>query len=217
MKIEIKNVTKKFKKNTILEGLNLTLKGGNIYGFVGRNGSGKTVLLKMICGFYEPTSGEILIDGENVIKNRTYPKNTSALIEKPCFLPELSGLENLELLAAIQNKIGKKQIIETLKKVNLEKEMNKKYYSYSLGMKQKLGIAQALMENPEIIILDEPFNGIENKTAEELRNLLLELAKNGKLIIVATHILDDINKMANIVYEVDDCKVELLENIANKN
>lgn len=203
MKIEVKNVRKDFKKINILHDLNIIFESGKIYGLIGRNGSGKSVFLKMICGFYEPTEGEILFDGVNIIKEKTFPSNTRALIEKPCFLPDLTGLENLQLLASIQKKINDNDINETLKDVNLYEERNKKYSQYSLGMKQKLGIAQVLMENPEVIILDEPFNGIENSTAEKLRKLLLNEKKNGKIIIVASHIKEDIEILVDELYEFD--------------
>ncbi|MCM1370965.1 MAG: ABC transporter ATP-binding protein [Clostridium sp.] len=204
MILEVKNVSKKFGDNEVLKNVSLKLESGKIYGFIGRNGSGKSVLLKIICGFYAPTSGEILLDNYNYIKNNTFPENTRALIEKPNFLPDLTGIENLELLASIQNKIGKKEIEETIKKVNLEKEANKKYSKYSLGTKQKLGIAQVLMENPDLIILDEPFNGVENETTKRIRKLLLEEKQNNKLIIIASHIKEDINELADVVYEIDD-------------
>ena len=152
MKIEIKNVTKKFKDIIALESVNMVLEEGKIYGFVGHNGSGKSVLLKIICAFYEPTSGEVLFDGINVIKENSYPPDTRALIEKPNFLPELTGRENLLLLAQVQNKIGEKEIDEVLEAVGLKKVANKKYHQYSLGMKQKLGIAQVLMEDPKIML-----------------------------------------------------------------
>lgn len=203
MKIEVKNVRKDFKKINVLHDLNITFESGKIYGLIGRNGSGKSVFLKMICGFYEPTEGEILFDGVNIIKEKTFPSNTRALIEKPCFLPDLTGLENLQLLASIQKKINSDDINKTLKDVNLYDERNKKYSQYSLGMKQKLGIAQVLMENPDVIILDEPFNGIENSTAEKLRKLLLNEKKNGKIIIVASHIKEDIEILVDELYEFD--------------
>lgn len=203
MKIEIKNVTKKFKKNIVLDNINLTLESGNIYGFVGRNGSGKSVLLKMICAFYEPSEGEILFDGVNVIKKHEFPKDTRALIENPSFLGDLTGYENLKLLANIQKRIGDKEIGEALDIVNLKEEKDKKFSEYSLGMKQKLGLAQVFMENPQIVILDEPFNGVENKTAQKLREYLLEEKRKNKLIIIATHIKEDITELADYVYEFD--------------
>ncbi len=177
MKIEIKNVSKEFKGIEILHDLNATFESGKIYGLIGRNGSGKSVFLKMLCGFYKPSSGEILFDGVNYIKENTFPKDTRALIEKPDFISDLSGYENLELLAKIQNRIGKEEILNTLKKVHLEKDMDKKFARYSLGMKQKLAIAQVLMEDPKVMILDEPFNGIEDETSQELRELLIEEKK----------------------------------------
>lgn len=207
MKIEIKNVTKKFKENIVIDNINMTLESGKIYGFIGRNGSGKSVLLKMLCAFYEPTSGEILFDGENVIKNKSFPKDTRAIIEGPNFLPDLTGEENLLLLADIQKKIGKKEIEETLKLVNLYEDKDKKYSKYSLGMKQKLGLAQVFMENPSVIILDEPFNGIEDKTALRLREYLKSEKKKKKLIIIATHIKEDIDELVDELYKFDEGKI----------
>ena len=203
MKLEIKNLEKKFGKNTILKDVNLTFTDGKIYGFVGRNGSGKSVFLKLICGFYTPTSGEILLDGVNYTLSNAFPENTRALIEKPKFLPDLTGYENLELLASLQNKIGQKEIEETLKKLNLFEEKDKKYSKYSLGMKQKLGIAQVLMEDPQLMIFDEPFNGVENETAANIRELLLQEKKKQKIILIASHIKEDITSLADVVYEFD--------------
>ena len=206
MKIEIKNVSKEFKNITVLNNINLVLEEGNIYGLYGRNGAGKSVLLKLICGFYIPTSGEILYDGQNLNFKKEFPKDLRALIEKPSFFPELTGYENLKLLAKIQNKINDNDIIKALEIVNLKNEMNKKYSKYSLGMKQKLGIAQAIMENPKIIILDEPFNGIEQKTVEKLINYLNSI-KDDRLIIISSHIKEDLKKLSNHIYIVDDGKV----------
>ena len=207
MELKLKNISKKFDNNYVIKDVNITFKSGKIYGFIGRNGSGKSVLLKMICGFYRPTEGEILLDDYNYIKDGNFPDSTRALIEKPNFLPDLTGYENLKLLASIQNKIGDKEIKETIEKVNLEEEANKKFSKYSLGTKQKLGIAQVLMEDPNIIILDEPFNGVENDTAEKLRKVLKEERKKGKLIILASHIKEDIDKLADEVYLVDGGKI----------
>lgn len=167
MKIEVKNISKKFKNNFVLKDVTLDFESGKIYGLSGRNGAGKSVLLKIICGLYSPSSGEVTFDGINYNKNNMFVPNTRALIEKPNFFPDLTGFENLELLANIQNIITDEQIYDTLKIVNLESDANKKYSEYSLGMKQKLGIAQVLMENPDIIILDEPFNGIEEESVKK--------------------------------------------------
>lgn len=212
MKLEIKNLCKTFDNNQVLNDINLEMNSGHIYGFIGRNGSGKSVLLKIICGFYMPTSGMILQDGVDYSKEGRFPENTRALIEKPKFIPDLTGYENLELLASIQNKIGKEEIINTLEKLNLTKEMNKNFSKYSLGTKQKLGIAQALMEDPDMIILDEPFNGVENSTANDIRKLLIEEKKKGKLIIIASHIKEDIETLSDEVYEFDGGKVTKISN-----
>lgn len=203
MEIELIKVTKKFGDNEVIKETNLIFKQGNIYGFTGRNGSGKSVLQKMICGLYKPTTGQIIIDKNDINEKDNYPKNMRILIEKPTFLPELSGYENLKLLAEINNIIGEKEIEEVLELVNLDKEKNKKYSKYSLGMKQKLGIAQALMEDVDIIILDEPFNGIENSTVKKIIEHLKQIKLN-KIIIISSHIKEDIDNLCDIVYEFDD-------------
>lgn len=207
MDLIINNISKQFKDNVVLENVNMKLKGNNIYGFIGRNGSGKSVLLKIICGFYSPTSGWITLNGDNYLERKSFPKDTRALIERPCFLPELSGLDNLKLLASIQNKIDEKEILRYMKMLNLDKDIYKKYNKYSLGTKQKLGIVQVLMESPNLIILDEPFNGIEEKTVRIVKKMLLEEKNKGKIIIIASHIKDDILDLADDVFEFDNSTV----------
>ena len=207
MIIEVKNVSKSFKGVSVLNHVNLKFQSGKIYSLVGSNGSGKSVLLKLLCGFYEPTEGEILQDGINYIKEKKFPVSTRCLIEKPCFLPELSGFKNLKLLASIQNKISDQDILDALETVHLTKDKDKKYGKYSLGMKQKLGIAQVLMEDPTVFILDEPFNGIEKESTKRLRKTLKELAKKDKIIIIASHMEDDINGFADEIYEFNDGSV----------
>lgn len=211
MKLEIKNLSKKFKDVYVLKDINLTFESGKTYGFTGRNGSGKSVLLKIICGFYTPSTGEVLLDNYNYILNNDFPKSTRCLIEKPNFLPDLTGYENLKLLASIENKIGDKEIMDTIEKLNLKEEINKKYGKYSLGTKQKLGIAQVLMEDPKLIVLDEPLNGIENETAKEVRKILNEEKKKDKIIIVASHIKEDIDTLADVVYNIDNGIVEKIK------
>ena len=208
MEIAVKNLTKSFKGIKILNNVNITFKSKKIIALVGRNGSGKSVLLKLLCGLYIPTEGEILFDNINYNLNEEYPPNTRALIEKPTFMDELTGFENLKLLAKIQNLISDKEINESLKIVNLYDDKDKKFKYYSLGMKQKLGIAQVIMENPDVMIFDEPFNGIEKRTAEKLRKYLKEKKEEGKLIIIATHIKEDVEELADLVYEVDDGNVK---------
>lgn len=207
MIIEVKNVSKSFKGVSVLNHVNLKFQSGKIYSLVGSNGSGKSVLLKLLCGFYEPTEGEILQDGVNYIKEKKFPVSTRCLIEKPSFLPELSGFKNLKLLASIQNKISDQDILNAFETVNLMQDKDKKYGKYSLGMKQKLGIAQVLMEDPTVFILDEPFNGIEKESTKRLRKVLKELAKKDKIIIIASHMEDDINGFADEIYEFNDGSV----------
>lgn len=199
MKIEVTNLSKKFKNNLAVKNVNISFQDGKIYGIIGNNGSGKTVFLKMLCAFYIPTSGIILQDGVNYIKDNLFPKDTRALIESPNFIPELTGFENLKLLAYIQNKISDKEILETLKVVNLFNEKDKKYKEYSLGMKQKLGIAQALMENPHVIILDEPFNGIDDESVIKIKKRLINIKRN-KIIIITSHIKTDIIELSDEIY-----------------
>lgn len=208
MEIIVKELSKKFKKVTVLENINMKFESGKIYGIVGRNGSGKSVFLKILCSFYKPTTGEILYDNVNYNSNNNFPPSVRALIENPTFFPDLTGFENLKLLSSIQNKIGDEEIIKTLDQVNLLSEKDKKYSEYSLGMKQKLGIAQVLMENPDVMIFDELFNGIEEKTVEKIRNILLELKNQNKIIIVTSHIKEDIDVLSDEVYKFDCGRVE---------
>lgn len=208
MKFEIKNLTKKFKDVTIIDDVSITFNSGKIYGIVGRNGSGKSVFLKILCSFYNPTSGTILQDGFDYISNNSFPKNTRALIEKPDFVSELSGYENLKLLTSIENKIGDEEIEKVLKDVNLYEEKDKKYHKYSLGMKQKLGIAQVLMENPDVLILDEAFNGIEESSVKKIKKILIEEKKKGKLIIITSHIKEDIMELSDEIYEFNEGKLK---------
>lgn len=213
MKIEVKNLSKEFKKILILDNISVTFEKGKIYGLIGRNGSGKSVFLKILCALYEPTNGEVLYDETNIFKEEKIPSNTRALIESPNFIEELTGYENLEILANIQNKIGRHEIEEALRKVNLYEEKDKKYIKYSLGMKQKLGIAQVLMEDPEVMILDEPFNGIEEETAVKLRGILKEEREKGKIIILASHIKEDIENLADVIYKFDGGKIKISKKV----
>ena len=215
MKIEINNLSKTLDNNIILDNINMSLESGNIYGFIGRNGSGKTMLLKVICGFVKPTSGTILINDENALANNYFNNEIRALIEKPNFINNLSGFDNLKLLAGINNKIDDKTILTWLDKVDLLEEKDKLYSKYSLGMKQKLGIVQALMEDTKIILLDEPLNGIDENSINIIRNILLEEKNKDKLIIIATHIKEDIEKLCNIIYHFDSGKVTIVDKKTN--
>lgn len=196
MSIIINNVTKKIKKNTIIENIDYEFKYNNIYGLYGKNGAGKSVLLKLIVGIYKPTNGIITIDNIDYNKKDYFPPQMKVLIENPCFINELSGYENLKLLSELQNNITEEQIIETLKIVSLYNDKDKKYHEYSLGMKQKLGIVQVFMENPKIIILDEPFNGLEEDTVENIIKFIMKIKKD-RIIIISSH-----NK--KILHEISD-------------
>lgn len=203
MKIEVNGITKKFKNETVIENLSINFESGKIYGLIGKNGCGKSVFLKMLCALYYPNEGEILIDGVDYIKNKSFPPNFGVLIEEPAFISEMNGFDNLKLLAQIQNKIDDEQIKKTLELVNLDAG-KKRVGKYSLGMKQKLGIAQALMENPDAIILDEPFNSIDETTTEKLKQHLIQLKEDGKLIIIVTHIKEDIESLADEIYKFEN-------------
>ena len=205
-KINIENLTKELDENIVLDNINITFEEGKVYGIVGRNGSGKSLLFKTICGFLTPTSGNVFINDIDIYEKDVFPPSTRALIEKPNFINSLSGFQNLKLLADINKLIGDKEIDDSLKLVNLYNEKNKKFGKYSLGMKQKLGIASVIMENPKIIILDEPFNGIDKSSIEQRRKYLLNI-KSEKIIIIASHIESDINDLCDEIYEMDLGKI----------
>ena len=209
--IQIENVTKKFGEAVVLDEINMELQPGNIYGLVGRNGSGKTMLMKCICGFVLPTSGTIHVNGKIVGKEIDIPDDIGIIIENPGFLPNYSGVKNLQLSAMIRNKIGKAEIKEAIRRVGLDPESKKHVGKYSLGMRQRLGLAQALMEDPSILLLDEPMNGLDNEGVEEIRKLILDLKQNGKLIIIASHTREDINLLCDKVFYMDHGKIIQIE------
>ena len=211
MKLEIKNVSKKFKNNEVITNVNITLESGHIYGFRGRNGSGKSVLLKMMCDLLHPTTGEILIDGKN-IHNCAFTYNVGALIEHPSFFSNMSGYQNLKVLAELRKKIGEKEIMDALEVVNLVSEKDKKYGKYSLGMKQKLGIAQAIMEDQKIILLDEAFSGIEEASVKQIKEYLKEEKKKDKIIVVSSHIAEDLDELCDTIFYFQNGKVTELSN-----
>ena len=204
--IKIKNLTKIYDENKILDGISITFEEGKIYGIVGKNGSGKSVLLKTICGFIRPDKGEILFDNINIIKKQTFPPETGAMFENSGFIPNISGFENLKLLASINNIISEEEILKSVDIVNLKEDINKKYYKYSLGMRKKLGICQAIMENQKYIILDEPFNGIDDESLKKIK-IQLNKIKENKIIIISTHIKEDIEKLCDEVYKISNGKI----------
>lgn len=207
MKLEIRNVTKSFKNEEILNDISYVFEDKMIYGIVGINGSGKSVLLKIIVGLYKVSSGEVLFDNINYNNDKLFPDFIGACIEYPGFINDLSGLDNLMLLADIRKMITRDDVLETLKMVGLFNDKDKKYANYSLGMRQKLSIAQALMENPKVIILDEPFNGIDRESVKKIQEELLRRRKDGALIIITTHIHEDIDELCDKVLYLENGKL----------
>lgn len=201
--IEVQNVVKRFRDQVVLKNVSISFEKGQIHGIVGRNGSGKTVLFKCICGLMHPEEGVILINGKRVGRDVDMPEDIGAIIEAPGFLPNYSGYKNLRFLANIRRKIGKEEILNVLKTVGLDPESRKHVGKYSLGMRQRLGIAQAIMEDPEILILDEPMNGLDNAGVQDIRALLLELKAQGKTILLASHNHEDIAALCDTVHEMD--------------
>lgn len=201
--IEIRDLCKSFRKEKVLKDINLSVEKGTICGIVGRNGSGKTVLFKCICGFLRPDSGEIYVRGKLVGKETEVPENVGIIIEQPGFLRHYNGYRNLEFLAGLNGKPSRQKIEEVLELVGLLEQKNKKVGKYSMGMRQRLGIAQAIMEGQDILILDEPMNGLDNQGVVEMRKLLLDLKQKGTTILLASHNQEDIQQLCDAVHEMD--------------
>lgn len=201
--IQVEHAVKEFKETTALRDVSVHFEKGKIYGLVGRNGSGKTVLLKSICGFLPLTSGTIKVEGKVIGKDIEVPEDIGIIIEEPGFLPQYSAKKNLKLLALLRNRISDQVIEETLEKVGLDPKSKKKVGKFSMGMRQRLGIAQAIMENPRILILDEPTNGLDEGGVKEIRKLLLDLKNEERTIIIASHNAEDISTLCDKVYEMD--------------
>lgn len=202
--VVIKDAYKTFANGfRALDCVNLSLEGNKIHGIIGRNGSGKTVLMKCICGLMKLSSGSIDVNGKTVGRDIDFPDQMGLIIETPGFLPNYSGIDNLKMLAMLKGRIKTEQIEETMHIVGLDPNMRKKVKSYSLGMRQRLGIAQAIMEDPDILLLDEPMNGLDNKGVEDVRCLLLSLRDKGKTILLASHNKQDIALLCDTVCEMD--------------
>lgn len=202
--ILVEHVFKSFGKEKVLKDVSLVIKPGQIYGIVGNNGSGKTVLMKCICGFMRPDKGKIYVDGKRIGKDVDFPESIGVIIETPGFIPHETGFSNLKILSGLKGLIGRDEIRENIKKVGLDPDMKKPVGKYSLGMRQRLGIAQAIMENPNVLILDEPFNGLDKHGVEEMRQLLKELKAQGKAILLASHNARDIEELCDIVHDMED-------------
>lgn len=206
--IEIDNISKEFSGDIVLHSVSISFEKGKIYGIIGRNGSGKTVLLKIISGFLKPTTGTVTINGIPLGKKNEFPENTGILIEKPGFLPYKSGFQNLKYLSQIQKLINDQEIYKVLEQTGLTSAAKKLVGKYSMGMKQRLGIAQAIMENPEILILDEPMNGLDDQGASQMRKLFLRLRSEEKTILLASHMQEDIHELCDKVYRIDAGTIE---------
>ena len=201
--IKLDDVTVKFKEHLVLDKVCMEFESGKIYGIIGRNGSGKTVLLKCICGLMDTTDGTVSVNGKIVGKDVDFPENIGFIIENPGFLPHYSGFKNLKYLASIRGTITDDDIRRCIRTVGLDPDDKKSVKNYSLGMKQRLGLAQAMMENPDILILDEPMNGLDKHCVADIRELLMELKKQGKLILLVSHNPADIELLCDEVYEME--------------
>jgi ABC-2 type transport system ATP-binding protein len=201
--VSVQHVYKDFKGELVLNDVHHDFEAGKIHGIVGNNGSGKTVLMKCICGFLIPTSGKILVNYKQVGKDCDFPEDIGIIIETPGFLPGVTGVKNLQILASLKRKIGEDTIRETIERVGLDPSAKKPVGKYSLGMRQRLGIAQAIMEDPSVLILDEPLNGLDKSGVAEMRGLIKGLRQKGKTILLASHNQTDIDELCDTVCEMD--------------
>ena len=209
--INVVNLKMRFGEELVLKGINRDFEAGKIHGIVGNNGSGKTVLMKCICGFLMPTEGMVKVGGKVIGKDVDFPEDVGIIIETPGFLPGITGVKNLKILASLKRKIKEPQIREAIEKVGLDPDLKKPVSKYSLGMRQRLGIAQAIMEDPSILILDEPFNGLDKNGVLQMRELIKELKKEGKTIILASHNQTDIDELCDSVCEMDAGVMTMIE------
>ena len=212
MNISIEHVTKKIKDATVLKDICLEMKGGTVYGLQGKNGSGKTMLMRAISGLIRPTSGRIVINGEQLHKNISIPRSIGLLLENPSLLPEYDASQNLKLLAKRQGGVPEEEIRQLIRDVGLDDAGHKKVEKYSLGMKQRLGIAAAILGSPDIILLDEPINAIDGEGVEEIRSLILSLKNEKRIIIVACHDKEEMNLLADEIVHLRDGRIEGQEN-----
>ncbi len=201
--ISVRNLSKDFGQDRVLKCVTRDFESGKIHGIVGNNGSGKTVLMKCICGFLLPTEGTVIVNGRRVGKDVDFPPDLGVIIETPGFLPGVTGVKNLEILASLNKKIGLSEIADAIRRVGLDPNMKKPVGKYSLGMRQRLGIAQAIMEDPKLLILDEPLNGLDKHGVAEMRKLIKGLSAEGKTILLASHNQGDIDELCDTVCEMD--------------
>ena len=209
--IEITNLSKKFKDKSILNNINISMDKGKVYGFVGRNASGKTVFFKLLCGFLSPTEGRICIDGREIGKDIDFPEDCGVIIENPGFIDNISGIKNLKILADINKKIDENKIRNTIKLVGLDPDDRRSVKNYSLGMKQKLAIAQAIMEDPKILVLDEPMNSLDEESVQIIRDIIIDMKNKGVTVLISSHIKEDIEVLCDEVFKVSNGKIEHLK------
>ncbi len=207
MYLKLNHITKVIKGNVLLDGVDLELSGGRIYGLQGKNGSGKTLLLKAMCGLLIPSEGTVEVDGVVLGKEMDFPKDVGVLIENPGFIAGYTAFKNLKVLADIRKKISNEEILSILDEVGLGDCGKKKYRNFSLGMKQKLGIAAALMENPKLILLDEPTNALDEKSVRDLRSILERRREEGALIVVASHDKEELELLADQIFVIEKGKI----------
>lgn len=212
MYVEIDSLTKIIDKHKVLDRVSLRLEKGKIYGIKGKNGSGKTMLLRAICGLIKPTEGSIKVGNKLIGKDITFPESVGVLIEKPGFIASLSGYNNLKMLADIKKLIGKHEIETVMKEVGIERvNFSKKYKTYSLGMKQKLGIAAVIMEKPELMLLDEPTNALDEESVSRLIDILKEEKKRGACIILTSHDIESLNLLSDMIFVMEEGRIRKLE------
>lgn len=205
--IVVKNVSKKIKDAVILNDISVSFSSGRIYGLKGKNGSGKTMLMRTVAGLLIPDSGSVVINGKTLHKDMSFPDSIGILIENPAFLPQYTGFKNLKLLASLSSGISDEDIRTALERVGLDPDDKRTYRKYSLGMKQKLGIANAIMGEPDIIILDEPINALDEETVQKIKDVLLGIRDNDKLIIIACHDREELEYLSDVIYEIKDGSV----------
>lgn len=207
MQVELRHLTKKIKGVTVLADISYAFQGGCIYGLSGKNGCGKTMMMRSIAGLIYPSSGSVLIDGKELGKDISFPESLGLLIENPAFLASYTGFENLRILAKVQGDVSDEEIRNTLQKVGLDPEDKRKYYKYSLGMRQRLGIAAAIMGEPKVILLDEPINAIDADGVNEIRDVVRGLVHEDRVIIIACHDKEEMDYMADTIIQMSEGRI----------
>lgn len=207
MELVVENCTKIIHKKIVLDKINVRCSSGKIYGIMGENGSGKTMFLKAICGLIKINKGYIMIDNKEIRKDIDSPESVGALIENPAFIEKYTGYKNLKLLAGLDDQIGEKDICDVLQKVGLEREDSRNYGKYSLGMKQRLGVACAFMGNPQLILLDEPFNALDEESVKKIRDIIIGAKNAGSLVILACHNYEEVVSLSDEIYYMKDGKI----------